>query len=103
MTDKRYNGWVNYETWCANLWLSNDEGSDRASRELAQECFDATDEDDSLEDRRESAKNALEQRLEEEYQEAMPELAGMYSDLLQTAFDAIDWREIAEALLEDAE
>ena len=33
----------------------------------------------------------------------MPELPGMYSDLLQTAFDAIDWREIAEALLEDVE
>jgi len=22
---KPYNGWSNYETWCANLWLSNDE------------------------------------------------------------------------------
>ncbi len=22
-----YNGWTNYETWCVNLWLINQEGS----------------------------------------------------------------------------
>lgn len=26
MEDKRYNGWVNYETWLVNLWIDNDQG-----------------------------------------------------------------------------
>jgi len=27
MTDYEYNGWSNWETWNANLWLTNDQGT----------------------------------------------------------------------------
>jgi len=27
MTTKTYNNWTNYETWCVNLWLTNEEGT----------------------------------------------------------------------------
>ena len=38
MADQEYNGWKNYETWCVNLWLTNEEGSDRYWRERGQEA-----------------------------------------------------------------
>ena len=31
-----YNGWSNRETWCANLWLSNDYGAYKYLQEMAQ-------------------------------------------------------------------
>lgn len=43
MKTETYNGWTNYETWVVNLWLGNDEGSDRYWREQAQECFDESE------------------------------------------------------------
>jgi len=34
MTDKTYNGWTNWETWNFFTWLSNDEFTDKETREI---------------------------------------------------------------------
>lgn len=34
MEEDKYNGWTNWETWCINLWLTNDEGVDNRVHEI---------------------------------------------------------------------
>jgi len=95
MENERCNGYSNRETWAANLWIANDEGScnywNGAAEEIAE---DAKDKDDAI--------YTLEKRLQEEHEEGMPELTnGIYSDLLAGALGRVNWMEIAEGLLED--
>ena len=40
MTNEDYNGWVNRETWCFNLYLRNDEGLYGMARDAAQVGMD---------------------------------------------------------------
>lgn len=84
MESTTYNGWSNRETWLASLWLNNDEGSYALLREaLAQgeELFDRAD--------------WLERQLREQldYEAEEP---NMWSDLLSTAFNRVNWVEVVE-------
>ena len=102
MNDSTYNGWTNYETWCVNLWIDNEEGSHIYWREQASECLqDAIDNDD--EDPKEEATAELARRLESEHEGSMPELSGVWSDLLQHALGMTEWREIASNMLADSD
>ena len=40
MSDETYNGWSNWETWCANLWLENDEGTYDMVRETVSDALE---------------------------------------------------------------
>lgn len=64
MTDTTYNGWTNYETWLAKLWMDNDEDTQgywsEAAVECAEDAIDSADDDDSEEDRKSAACSALE-------------------------------------------
>ena len=94
MTHSEYNGWTNYETWCANLWLDND-GASEMIREWAEE-MDKDDEKDSR-------ASDLADRIKEYVEEFQPEVTGMYADLLNAALQEIDWYEIAEHYIDEAE
>ena len=52
--DRKYNGWINYETWSVNLWLTNDSGlydmalnceSEQSLKELVENLTDLDNED----------------------------------------------------------
>ena len=80
-----YNGWKNYETWCVNLWINNDQGlyeylCDEA-KHLPMECL------------------AMELKVQIENQ--APTTLGMYADLLGHALESVDWYTIAEHLKEE--
>ena len=101
--DKKYNGWTNYETWCVNLWMSNDQGSDEYYREMAEETYKQSSADGSF-TRAERATLDLMRRLKDEFEEAQPELGcSMWSDLLNAAMSEVNWYEIASHYIADVD
>jgi len=98
-----YNGWTNYETWNAALWMG--EGSAEYWAEQAQECFDDAEACDTF-SRAENAAFALAERMEADSDERTEELAGvtgMYADLLNAALSQINWHEIARHYIDDCD
>ncbi len=90
-----YNGWTNYETWCVNLWLSNDQGLDEMTRELVA----GFDEDSPMHD----IADALEDFVEDLPECAeVREKASFVSDLLGAALSEVNWYEIATAWVQNA-
>lgn len=90
---ERYNGWTNYETWVANLWL----GEDDYWRERAEEIM-REEKNDVL-----AATAELALEMGDVYEDNMPETTGLYADLLSASMSNIDWDEIARHYIEDVE
>ncbi len=88
-----YNGWTNYETWNASLWMDGDTFWHERGEELMQEHNNDADD----------AKYALSKEMEDYYEECKPEAAGMYADLLSASMSRINWYEIAGHYIEDVE
>ena len=103
-----YNGWKNYETWCVHLWLSNDEPTYRACRQIARECKAGAPDHANTQGARpvwtveQTARFTTADALKEMVEESAPKLgASMWSDMLNAALSEVDWHEVADAFLED--
>lgn len=104
MERKEYNGWTNYETWAVALWMGNEQGSQEAWAERAQEAWDAAEAGSSYasQTREQAALIALSDMLKDEHAEASPDLgATVWADLLGAAMSKVNWYEIAEHLIAD--
>jgi hypothetical protein len=97
-----YNGWSNYETWCANLWLSNEYGvTERITWEL-QDVISSYEMDYA------KGESVLESFVTGEvlapYEGDTPLAEGvcdMALDLLNASISRINWREIATAWMDE--
>ncbi len=92
-------GWTNYPTRAVKFWMDNDEASQNYWREEAK-CF-ADIEADGVAGYKERAIYGLAKQLKGVHDEAMPELSNVFGDLLGWAWEFVNWREIAEALLDE--
>ena len=89
MTDTTHNGWTNYETWLANVWLGEaDFTSDLASQRNL-----------TLDD---VAQN-IESMIELMTDETREQVHGLGADLMQAAISAININELARAYFSDLE
>ena len=77
-----YNGWSNYETWVANLWLTNDECYYEELQAIIKN-FDSEEQAEEL----------------EQYVRWIIDVdeASMTTDLLSTSLGRVNWHEIARA------
>lgn len=98
----KYNGWTNYETWLVKLWIDNGQGEHEYWQEQAQEVFEAASPSEIF-TKSQQARYALAKMLRIETENNTPTVEGLYADLITAALCEVEWREIANALLEDAE
>lgn len=84
-TIETYNGWANYETWIVNLWLTNDPYYYEKLRYVIG----------AFETLKEQARQLEHCVLSDREHES-----SMWSDLLNSAMQRIDWYEIIESNLE---
>ena len=93
MTEQqKCNGWANYETWCVNLWLTNEPASD----EQLTKIIKAHKEDGE-------AAQAVKEWVADDYiLNGAPDLPpGLASDLVRAALGEVDWLEIVQNHRED--
>ncbi len=104
MTNKEYNGWYNYETWLVNLWIDNEQGSQEYWQDRAIEAYRQVSR--SSDNRAADAAVDLADQLKDSFEEQAGELTGVtgfWSDLLNGALSEVNWREIAEHMVEDVD
>ena len=104
--EQRYNGWTNYETWAVALWLDNDENNCIYWASVADQCKAKATEAEQVAAGTwtvyESARFSLAEQLKEDIESRSPlEEASLYSDLLNSAIQSVNWDEIASAQLDE--
>lgn len=112
MERKEYNGWTNYETWAVNLWIDNSESAFNEWHERARERWTEGVEPFDWEtttganwpDQRERAISRLASDIQEQHEQDASDMldasCGVFADLLNAALSEVNWREIAEHMID---
>lgn len=101
-----YQGWTNYNTWCVGLWIDNTNGSQQHWHATATQCLRLAKGGHCV-DRLTQASYDLGDALKAAYEEHWEELAEgaglagtMWMDLMGSALEDVNWRQIAESMLD---
>lgn len=98
ISQRKVNGWTNYETWAVNLWLDNDVQQYQKMQKVAQTDLAFFEGD------REAAAFSFMTWLQKEIEDKAPtHLKGVYQDLLNGALSTINYFEIAANWMADIE
>lgn len=110
MSNATYNGWTNYETWVVNLWMDNEEGTHDYWLEVVEDVYNNEAKEQKHFTKMEDAVCILAERLKEDHEDRKNNIlenteltASVWADLLGAALSEVNWREIAEHLLENVE
>ena len=96
MTEEKYNGWTNYETWLLKLNLDNDEGTYNMMHDFVREWRT----NNSIEDPQELA-DAIKDYLEEIFYVEEHQIYKICDVWTTRDWNEINWYEIAEAYIAD--
>src|SRR5437763_690793 len=97
---KTFNGWSNHQTWAVNLWITNAQSSYFHWRTRTKELLGEPVTQDDVRLALASLADEIREAIEEEC--AIPK-ANLASDLMNAALAEVDWHEIAQAFLDDAD
>jgi hypothetical protein len=98
MTEQTYNGWTNYETWLANLWITEGALGDPMGVEEQARYYAENGEDAAPSRMGEWLKEQTEEMLDE----ANLRTGGLAADLLGAALSRVDWRTIGKHYTDEA-
>lgn len=94
MTNTTYNGWTNYETWLTNLWFDEFNFEDYVN----DGTFDDMDKDDVLIWVTDYIKDFIDEFIESMTPNGTH---GFIKDMINSAIQEIDYRDIAEHYVDD--
>lgn len=109
MSEEKYNGWANYETWLVGLWLGNSEREYSYWQRVAKDCKQRVADglgDSYADSPEQAARLMLADLLKDELESTKDDLledsklsASLWSDLLGAALSQVDWTEVADHIL----
>jgi len=90
-----YNGWTNYETWNANLWIDNDWQLSERIALITADLFSSYEDTNDI-------THKLSESIKAHFIDDMPELgASFYSDMINASLSEVNFYEIASHYVEN--